>query len=352
MRTLAGQLAEHHPDLVLDTEKGIVALEGFHDWLEENKSKMTAPAGIGKDNYNWWLKNVQLIPYTMDEYLTIVEREYDRAITFLKLEEQRNQELPDFKMTANEREQRRCHNEAAQYLMRFLREKEIITVPDDLKPLPVQPWPVIPENGVRDFFEQCRDRDPMTQVTHTFFGHYYTHDRTIWYQDGDSRPIRGVQRLFDTCEARSEGLSYAIEEMLMDAGLHDNRPRAREITYIWAAFRTCRAIADLKMHSGEYTMMDAIRSSVEMLPYPWADMDSDAVWWDIENTLRQPGHITFYVVGKSQILQLFAEQAIRLGDKFNLRQFMDDFMGGGIIPISLTRWEMTGLEDQMKFLLD
>ena len=223
---------------------------------------------------------------------------------------------------------------------------------DRFTAIDISGWPVIPENGVRDFFEQCRDRDPMTQVAHTFFGHYYTHDRTIWNQDGDSRPIRGVQRLFDTCEARSEGLSYAIEEMLMGAGLHDNRPRAREITYIWAAFRTCRAIADLKMHSGEYTMMDAIRSSVEMLPYPWADMDSDAVWWDIENTLRQPGHITFYVVGKSQILQLFAEQAIRLGNKFNLRQFMDDFMGGGIIPISLTRWEMTGLEDQMKFLLD
>ncbi|GAH66021.1 unnamed protein product, partial [marine sediment metagenome] len=34
------------------------------------------------------------------------------------------------------------------------------------------------------------------------------------------------------------------------------------------------------------------------------------------------------------------------------RQFFDDFMGGGIIPISLTRWELTGFEDQMKFLLD
>jgi len=30
---------------------------------------------------------------------------------------------------------------------------------------------------------------------------------------------------------------------------------------------------------------------------------------------------------------------------------MDDFMGGGIIPISLTRWEMTGYEDELATML-
>ena len=48
--------------------------------------------------------------------------------------------------------------------------------------------------------------------------------------------------------------------------------------------------------------------------------------------------------------KLMAERSSQLGDDFTLRQFFDDFMGGGIIPISLTRWEMTGLEDQIKKL--
>jgi hypothetical protein len=351
MRNLTNQLAEHHPDLVPDAEKAIVALEDFRDWLEENKSNMTAPVGIGKDNYNWWLKNVQLIPYTWDECLAIVEREYERAITFLKLEEKRNQELPEFVLTASEEEHQRRYNEAKQYLMKFLREKEIVTIPDGIEPRPAGRWRGIPESGFRDFFQQCNDRDPLLyQVAHNFFGHLYVHDTIIWYQDGDSRPIRGVGRLFDIHEARSEGFNFFIEEMLVNAGMYDNRQRARELCYIWIAFRTSRAIADLKMHSGEYTLMDGIQRCVEMLPYPWADLDSDAVWWDIENTLRQVGHITFYVVGKSQIMQLFAEQSIQLGEEFNLRQFMDDFMGGGIIPISLTRWETTGFEDQIKKL--
>ena len=51
------------------------------------------------------------------------------------------------------------------------------------------------------------------------------------------------------------------------------------------------------------------------------------------------------------ILKLLAECALQQGAKFELQRFMDEFMSGGIIPISLTRWEMTGFEDQMKFLL-
>jgi uncharacterized protein (DUF885 family) len=53
-------------------------------------------------------------------------------------------------------------------------------------------------------------------------------------------------------------------------------------------------------------------------------------------------------VGK--VLELLSDRARQLGDKFDLRQFMDDIMGGAIIPISLTRWEMTGFNDQMKKL--
>ncbi len=182
----------------------------------------------------------------------------------------------------------------------------------------------------------------MTQIAHTFFGHYYVRDRTIWYQDGDARPIRGTIRLFDMHESRSEALSFGIEEMLLQLGALDERARAKEITYIWMAFRAARAISDLRMHANEYTMQEGIDAFVDRLPYPWADGDSDAVWWDIEEALRAPAHSVSYVGGKNMILELLAATAQQQGPEFELRRFMDDFMGGGIIPISLTHWEMTG----------
>ena len=61
---LANSLAEHHPDLIPDVERAADAVTNYGKWLEDNIGKMTAPAGIGIENYNWWLKNVHLFPYT------------------------------------------------------------------------------------------------------------------------------------------------------------------------------------------------------------------------------------------------------------------------------------------------
>ena len=91
---LASSLAEHHPDLVPYCEQAQNAVRNYGKWLEANKSRMTDPAGIGIENYNWYMKNVHLFPYTWEECQLIVEHEYSRIITFLKLEEQRNRNLP------------------------------------------------------------------------------------------------------------------------------------------------------------------------------------------------------------------------------------------------------------------
>lgn len=357
MRELVDELAAKQPELANDAEKALSAMHRFREWLIDNQGRVSAPAGIGKNNYNRWLKDVLLVPHDWDKLLTTICNDYHRAIAFLKLEEHKNRGLPPFKLTASEAENLNRQGAAAQELLAFLRDGEIITVPDNLEPLPPAHYPrtwgmsAYLRPHYRGFFEQCSDREPMTQITHTFFGHYYVRDRTIWYQDGNSRPIRDTIRLFDMHESRSEALSFGIEEMMLQLGILDDRPRAKEITYIWMAFRAARAISDLKMHANEYTMQDGIKGFVEKLPYPWADADSDAVWWDIEEALRAPAHSVSYVGGKNMILQLLAECAQLQGGEFKLKRFMDDFMGGGIIPISLTRWEMTGNEDELTTLL-
>jgi hypothetical protein len=39
-----------------------------------------------------------------------------------------------------------------------------------------------------------------------------------------------------------------------------------------------------------------------------------------------------------------------MGKEFSLKRFFDRFHASGMIPLSLIRWEMTGLEDEMKEL--
>ncbi len=348
LKGFAVQFAKFHPELVPHVEQAISATEDFRDWLMANKNKWTAPAGVGKENYNWWMKNVHLIPYTWDEFHTMIQSEYARAITFLKLEEHKNRDLPDFTLTSSEEENSLRQRETAAQIMQFLREKEIVSVPEDLPPLPPEQYPrmwgksAYLRPNYRGYFEETNDREPMTNVLHVIFGHYYVGGRKIWYQEGDTRPIRGEVRLFDIHEARSEALAFGIEEWLLQAGLFDKRPRSKEIAYIWLAFRTARALSDLRMHNNEYRLEDGLKNFSEGIPYPWADVDSDAVWWDIEETLRAPGHSSNYIKGKHMMQQLIADRSRQLGKNFTFQQFFDDFMSNGIIPISLTCWELTG----------
>ena len=40
------------------------------------------------------------------------------------------------------------------------------------------------------------------------------------------------------------------------------------------------------------------------------------------------------------------------GKDFDLGAFHDEFAASGMIPISLTRWEMTGLDDEVRHMLE
>jgi uncharacterized protein (DUF885 family) len=58
------------------------------------------------------------------------------------------------------------------------------------------------------------------------------------------------------------------------------------------------------------------------------------------------------VTGKVQFIKLLTDRAEQLGDKFNPGQFIDEFLAAGMIPMSLIRWEMTGLDDEIKLLME
>jgi hypothetical protein len=53
-------------------------------------------------------------------------------------------------------------------------------------------------------------------------------------------------------------------------------------------------------------------------------------------------------MGKMEMLKLLGDREHQLGDKLDLKAFNDAFLASGTIPISLTRWEMTGLDNEVK----
>jgi hypothetical protein len=349
-QNIADSLAECHPELVPHAEKAKDAVEDYGQWLKENKERMTEHPGLRIENYNWWMKNVQLVPYTWEELLTIMQHEYDRALAALKLEQHRNRQLPPLKAAANEKEYNALYYKCQKHLWDFLHEKEMFTIPDYLKPYPPKPWANFPGRqggGVRDFFEQCEDRNPLpSPLIHEFLGHRFDGLRSR----RDDRPIRGEDHLYNIDMIRSEGLAFGMEEMFMHAGLFDEYPRAREINHIMMAFRSVRALADLRLHSQEFNLEDSFKFCYEETPYHWMLPDGFEVWYEMETTLRFPGWHMGMVLGKFQLFALLADRQKQLGENFNMKEFMDEFFAAGMIPISLIRWEMTGHTDEMEWL--
>ena len=338
-RDLIGRLAEHHPDLVPEAEAALEAVIAFRDWLEA--TEMDAPAGIGREHYDWYLANVLYMPFTTDDLIAIGDREIQRAWAFLALEHNKNRDVPVLEPATSAEDYARRIREADEHIRGFIREEEILTIPDSIGEFGHNvPWIERP-GGQRNFWEEVQYRDPRPDHVHAVIpGHRF--DMAI--KERDERPIRGPY--FDS--GRVEGWALYVEEMFLQAGLLDDLPRTRELFYIFQIARAARNRAEVGLHTNEFTIQEAATYMVDRTPM----MEDNAARVDAEIYLREPGYGISYQMGKIQIDQLLADRAIQLGDQFNLKDFHDQFLAAGMIPISLIRWEMTGLDDQVRRFWD
>ena len=66
MRELVDELAAKQPELANDAEKALAAMHRFREWLIDNQGRISAPTGIGEDNYNRSVSNTHLPLPTSD----------------------------------------------------------------------------------------------------------------------------------------------------------------------------------------------------------------------------------------------------------------------------------------------
>jgi hypothetical protein len=324
------------------------ATDEFRAWLEQEAASKTGPSGVGIENYDWYLKNVHLVPYTWEEEVAVMRRELARSFAGLKLEEHRNRDLPQLARIASAEEYDRRFNAAVTEYIAFLRDHDVISVSNYMEPaLRERIGRFSPAEGLRGFFSEVSYRDPLTMRTH---GHHWF-DLAMMVHDPHPSPIRRVPLLYNIWDSRAEGVATGMEEWMMHAGLFDDRPRARELIYILIAQRAARALAGLFMHSNDFTMDQAVKFASEWTPRGWLPEDGSTVWGEQHLYLQQPYYGASYLMGKYEIEQLMAMRARQLGEEFTLKRFMDEMNESGLIPVSLIRWERTGLNDQIAGLV-
>jgi hypothetical protein len=333
----AGALGSARPALLETVRKAKSATDAFATWLESKAPSRTGPSGIGVENYDWYLKNVQLVPYTWHEEVTLMERELGRSWASLTLEEQKHATLPPQAPIASAGEYETKANAALAEYMTFLKDRAVLTVRPYMEPglrAHLGRFPAAP----REFFSEVDVRDPMVMRTHGF--HWFDKG---WMADvGHPSPVRKVAQLYNIFNTRTEGFATAFEELMLEAGMFDARPRSRELVYILVAERAARALGDLQMHANHFTLEQASQFASDNTPRGWLSMTGNLVRSEQHLYLQQPAYGTSYVIGKVETDRLIAARRRQLGDAFTMQRFMDEFTAAGLVPISLLRWELTG----------
>lgn len=312
------------------------SVTAFRDWLAGNRGTMTGQGGVGKQKFDWYLKHVKLMPYTSDDIVTLGLRELDRLWSVYALEQHRNRDLPEIELPSSREEYTRRIEETDRRIRHFLVTEDIITIPDYINELDTNvPWIERPTGP--NFWEQVQYRNPTPDHLHAVIpGHRF--DGVV--EQHNDHPIRG--RL--TSGARAEGWGVYLEEGMMNAGLIDDLPRVRELIYVFGIFRAARVPADVWLQLNEMNVSEVVDWWMERTP--WLDRDVARV--DAEIYLRRPpGYGLGYTVGMLQMQRLLADRKRQLGDDFVLKDFHDQFLATGRLPLSLIRWEMTGLDDEV-----
>jgi len=341
---LAGRLGEDaSAELVAAIEAAQAATDDLVDWLEKEAPSKTGPSGIGKDNYTWYQQNVHLVPLTWEDEVRLLERELARAWSSLKLEEQRNRHLPPAVAADSPGEYAARADEAVERIMAFLEEKDIVTIADYMEPAMREHLGAFVPEESRNFFWITAHYDPAPLFTH--FWHWFELARMD--TEPHPSPVRQGALLYNIFDSRNEGTATGVEEMFMHAGLYDDRPRSRELVWIMLAQRAARGLGSLYAHANEMTMEEAGRVHMEWTPRGWMKTEEELLIFEQHLYLRQPGYGTSYVTGKyllEQTLADYAKQVEARGEAFELRHFFDRLNAIDSIPISLGRWELTGLK--------
>ena len=146
-----------------------------------------------------------------------------------------------------------------------------------------------------------------------------------------ARRNASLTRLLADAPEFTEGWGMYSELMMREHGF-DADPRFRLVMHTDAIWRACRIILDVRMHRGELTVEEASDFLIEHTRFERPNAEAEVQWY----TYR-PTYPLSYLLGRTLLLALRADEQRRLGDAFSLKGFHDTLLRNGSLPISFHR---------------
>ena len=368
---LAAALSAVAPDLTADIttacRTAAAALSGYRDSLVAARPGMAAWSPVGAAQYEWFLREVAVLPYGVDELRLIGKLELDRAMTLehIELNKVRLAGTPRPPLPADAVEQAEREGKLENEVRHFYVEQNLLSQPSTLGHYRTAPQPDyleplqflgvdddltsparLDEDGVSyvpapspdlPYFNAANAIDPRAGIVHE--GAHYQQLALSW------RHPRVLRRHFYD-SGPNEGIAFYNEELMLAAGLFADAPHTRPIIYNFMRLRALRVTVDVGLATGQLSIADAaayLQTEVGLDPRTAAQEAADFA--------EGPGQAISYQIGKTQILELIAD-AVRLHwqattGPMSLQDVHDFLWLNGNVPIALVRWELLGLTDQL-----
>ena len=191
------------------------------------------------------------------------------------------------------------------------------------------PEPNWPKQRIESWMEGFNRGTIISTTIHEVYpGHYV---QFLWLYQAPSK----VRKLIGS-GSNAEGWAHYCEQMVLDEGYGNKDPKLRIGQLQDALLRDARFIAGIEMHTGKMTLAQATDFFVKEGYQTAAVAEREA-----KRGTSDPTYLV-YTLGKLEIMKLRADYKAKMGDKFSLEQFHDEFLKQGFPPIKVIRKTMLG----------
>ena len=345
----------------MSMNRAIAAIEWFTLWLDKNKDA-AASAALGKEDYEYKLRHIHLLDLTSDSLLTIGYTYLDSLNVLIDSLERIHRNPPSTRVTVSTDFGKRdviAYQEGEIAAVRnFIQDHDLVTIPEWIGEIEIVETPTFLQGVIPGVamvppspFDTSRTSLFYTQPIPQRFDHgateyYYNYVQNRWFRRSviheaypghhlqlsraHSHPS-GIRRSFSDYFF-IEGWALYCEELMARSGLFEDSIGALIDMLHGLRFRAGRIIVDVKLQTGEFTCEDAT-------DFMTTEVRSNrtVAAKEVRRYITTPGQPSSYLVGKLQILQLLDDCKAARGQAFELKEFHDDLLSHGSIPISLLR---------------
>ncbi len=359
LMTLADGLNPAEKSALMTARDG--ALKALHDFaahLESNLQSMPPWQPMGVANYEYYLHHVYLLPIDSVQLDMLGQAELARYRGLEALLPNPDMANPDPKraqhIPANQAQFLDAYESRLHDILQFLKTQNLIDIPAYMGPFHIRQLPeAFKPTSPGGFMNPPGVYD--ADSSGFYFIPTYSPDSGNFYIRAaieEPRPILGhegipghflqisianhlpdeIRRHHDDA-VFIEGWALYTEEMLLRRGFYPPGSAAEGQILRLSRYRAARVGVDVNLQTGRWTFAQAVQYFTDA-----GGLDRESATGEAAGAAATPTQKMTYITGKFEIMRLLGRYRDQHGKQFSLKQFHDDLLSSGSLPVSIKTW--------------